>query len=78
MNSTYPFSNQKTDFSGSVYQKVNDSLQSGVSFGWSSKSNETQLAVGCVYKIDDSSSWKVIQVFLSPLHHSQLFSFSLK
>ncbi|XP_074599952.1 voltage-dependent anion-selective channel-like [Brevipalpus obovatus] len=50
--------NQKTDFSGSVYQKVNDSLQSGVSFGWSSKSNETQLAVGCIYKIDDSSSWK--------------------
>lgn len=50
---------QKSDFTGSVYQKVNESLQSGVSFGWSVSNNETHLALGCIYKIDDSSSWKV-------------------
>lgn len=54
------FSSQRTDFTASVYQKVNESLQSGVTFGWSTASNETHLALGCMYKVDDSFSWKVI------------------
>ncbi|XP_053201701.1 voltage-dependent anion-selective channel protein 2-like isoform X2 [Panonychus citri] len=48
--------NEKNDFNGSIYHKVNESLESAVSVGWSADNASTKLALGCVYKLDNTSS----------------------
>jgi len=48
--------NNGTDFGGSVYQKVSDGLETGVSLGWSSAHSNTNLAIGAKYVLDGDSS----------------------
>lgn len=48
--------NDGQEFAGSVYQKVNDKLESGVHLAWTSSSNTTRFGLGCVYKLDSASS----------------------
>merc|ERR1711890_76277 len=47
--------NNGTDFGGSVYQKVSDSLETGVSLGWSSANSNTNFAIGAKYVLDGDS-----------------------
>ncbi|TRY80737.1 hypothetical protein TCAL_04340 [Tigriopus californicus] len=39
-------------FSGSVYQRVNPALETGVQLGWTSSNNATQFGIGCKYNLD--------------------------
>lgn len=48
--------NEKNDFNGSIYHRVNDSLESAVSVGWSADNASTKLGLGCVYQLDSTSS----------------------
>lgn len=48
--------NEKYDFNGSIYNKVNESLESAVSVGWSADNSSTKLALGCVYQLDSTST----------------------
>jgi voltage-dependent anion channel protein 2 len=43
-------------FAGSIYQKVNSQLESGVHMAWAASSNVTTFGLGCVYKLDDNST----------------------
>jgi len=48
--------NDGQEFAGSVYQKVNANLDSGVSVAWTAANNSTRFGIGCVYKVDSSTS----------------------
>lgn len=48
--------NDGQEFGGSVYQKVNDKLESGVLLAWTAGSNATRFGLGCIYKLDRDSS----------------------
>ena len=39
-------------FGGSVYQKVNRQLETGISLGWTSSNNATNFGIGCKYNLD--------------------------
>lgn len=47
------------EFSGSVYQRVNDRLESGINLGWTAGNNVTRFGLGCLYKLDKDSSLRV-------------------
>jgi len=49
--------NDGSDFCGSVYQKVNDNLETAINLGWTSGTNATRFAVGAKYTIDQDSSF---------------------
>ncbi|XP_038061062.1 voltage-dependent anion-selective channel protein 2-like [Patiria miniata] len=48
--------NEGTDFSGAIYQKINDKLESAINVGWTSGTNATRFAVGAKYALDEDSS----------------------
>jgi len=48
--------NDGADFSGSIYQKLNDKLESAINVGWTSGTNATRFAVGAKYALDEDSS----------------------
>lgn len=48
--------NDAQEFSGFMYQKVNDRLESGMQLIWPVGTNATRFALGCVYKVDDNTS----------------------
>jgi voltage-dependent anion channel protein 2 len=43
-------------FGGSIYQKVNASLDSGVDLKWTSGTNATQFGIACKYSLDNDAS----------------------
>jgi len=43
-------------FGGSVYQKVNSQLETGVNLGWTASKNETSFGIGCKYALDKNAS----------------------
>jgi len=45
------------EFTGSVHQKVNESLDAAVSLSWASGTGNTTFALGSKYKIDDDASF---------------------
>ena len=52
----YFYRNDGTDFCGSVYQKVNDKLETAINVGWTSGTNTTRFALGAKYCLDADSS----------------------
>jgi len=48
--------NDGQEFNGSVYQRVNDKLESGIHLAWTSGNNATRFGLGCIYKLDSDSS----------------------
>jgi voltage-dependent anion channel protein 2 len=52
-------SNDGQEFTGSVYQKVNSQLESGINLAWTSGNNTTRFGLGCIYKLDSDSTVKV-------------------
>jgi len=43
-------------FGGSVYQKVNGQLETGINLGWTASKNETSFGIGCKYALDKTAS----------------------
>ena len=54
--SVVTFSNDGSEFAGSIYHKVNKDLEAGVNLSWASGNNATTLGLGAKYKIDKDSS----------------------
>ena len=52
----FSFRNEGTDFCGSVYQKVNENLETAINVGWTSGTNTTRFALGAKYCLDADSS----------------------
>lgn len=48
--------NDGESFGGSIYQKVNPTLETAVNVGWAASKNETTFGIGCKYALDDCAS----------------------
>lgn len=63
--------NDGSEFGGSIYQKVNDKLETAVNLAWTAGSNGTRFGIAAKYQLDSSASISV-SCFLC------LSSFSIK
>lgn len=66
----YANMNDGNEIGGSVYQRINDRLETGVQLGWAAGSNHTHLALASKYQLDPQTVAAVkvnnaCQVFLS-------------
>ncbi|XP_041956332.1 voltage-dependent anion-selective channel protein 3 isoform X1 [Alosa sapidissima] len=48
--------NDGTEFGGSIYQKVNDQLETAVNLAWTAGSNNTRFGIGAKYQLDKNSA----------------------
>uniref|UniRef100_A0A3Q0SV48 Non-selective voltage-gated ion channel VDAC3 n=1 Tax=Amphilophus citrinellus TaxID=61819 RepID=A0A3Q0SV48_AMPCI len=48
--------NDGTEFGGSIYQKVNDELETAVTLAWTAGSNNTRFGIAAKYKLDKDAS----------------------
>ncbi|CAN7976583.1 hypothetical protein HPB47_002504 [Ixodes persulcatus] len=48
--------NDGQEFAGSLYQRVNDCLETGVQLSWTAGTNATRFGLGCVYQLDRETS----------------------
>ncbi|KAM6951512.1 sphingomyelin synthase-related protein 1-like [Aplochiton taeniatus] len=48
--------NDGTEFGGSIYQKVNDKLETAVNLAWTAGSNSTRFGIAAKYQLDSSAS----------------------
>ena len=51
--------NDGSEFYGSVYQKVNSDLETGVQLNWTAGSNATKFGLAAKYTIDKDSTFRV-------------------
>lgn len=58
--------NDGSEFGGSIYQKVNDKLETAVNLAWTAGSNGTRFGIAAKYQLDPSASISV-SYFLQPL-----------
>lgn len=49
-------SNDGSEFGGSIYQKVNDKLETAVNLAWTAGSNGTRFGIAAKYQLDSSAS----------------------
>lgn len=52
-------SNDGQEFGGSLFQKFNPNLETGVQLAWTAGSNATWFGLGCKYQLDSDSSVRV-------------------
>ena len=57
------FSNDGTEFGGSIYQKVNSHMETAVHLAWTAGSNNTRFGIGAKYQLDKDASLSVRAVF---------------
>lgn len=55
----FSLSNDGTEFGGSIYQKVNDDLETAVTLAWTAGSNNTRFGIAAKYKLDKDASLSV-------------------
>lgn len=58
------FRNDGSEFGGSIYQKVNDQLETAVNLAWTAGSNGTRFGIGAKYQLDSSASISVSVILL--------------
>lgn len=51
--------NDGTEFGGSIYQKVNDDLETAVNLSWTAGNSSTRFGIAAKYMLDSSSSISV-------------------
>ncbi|NXW44079.1 VDAC2 protein, partial [Nyctiprogne leucopyga] len=60
--------NDGSEFGGSIYQKVSDSLETAVNLAWTAGSNSTRFGIAAKYKLDSTASISVsVKLTLSAL-----------
>lgn len=59
MKQTFPLRNDGTEFGGSIYQKVNEELETAVTLAWTAGSNNTRFGIAAKYKLDNDASLSV-------------------
>lgn len=55
--------NDGSEFGGSIYQKVNDKLETAVNLAWTAGSNGTRFGIAAKYQLDSSASISVSVFF---------------
>lgn len=53
------FSNDGSEFGGSIYQKVSDNLETAVNLNWAAGSNSTRFGIAAKYLLDPTASISV-------------------
>lgn len=53
------FRNDGTEFGGSIYQKVNDQLETAVNLSWTAGNSNTRFGIAAKYQIDPDASFSV-------------------
>lgn len=56
--------NDGTEFGGSIYQKVNDNLETAVNLAWTAGNSNTRFGIAAKYQIDADASFSVRVVAL--------------
>lgn len=51
--------NDGSEFGGSIYQKVNDNLETAVNLAWTAGNNSTSFGIAAKYQLDSSASISV-------------------
>lgn len=51
--------NDGSEFGGSIYQKVNDDLETAVNLAWTAGNNSTSFGIAAKYQLDSSASISV-------------------
>lgn len=59
----FPLRNDGSEFGGSIYQKVNDELETAVNLAWTAGSNGTRFGIAAKYQLDSSASISVSVFF---------------
>jgi len=57
-----PSRNDGTEFGGSIYQKVNDKLETAVNLAWTAGNSNTRFGIAAKYQIDPDASFSVSAV----------------
>ncbi len=57
--------NDGTEFGGSIYQKVNEQLETAVNLAWTAGNSNTRFGIAAKYQIDSDASFSVSNVTLS-------------
>lgn len=70
--------NDGTEFGGSIYQKVNNKVETSVNLAWTAGSNNTRFGIAAKYQLDEKTSIVVrilLQewVFQAPLNTENLW-----
>ncbi|KAG1679754.1 Voltage-dependent anion-selective channel protein 2 [Nymphon striatum] len=50
--------NDGQEFGGSIYQRVNSQLETGIQLAWQAGSNNTRFGLGCKYQLDRDASFR--------------------
>jgi hypothetical protein len=53
------FRNDGTEFGGSIYQKVSDTLETSVNLAWTAGSNSTRFGIAAKYQLDKDATLSV-------------------
>jgi len=62
------FSNDGTEFGGSIYQKVNSNLEMAINLAWTAGSNNTRFEIGAKHQLDKDTSLSVSMALKIHLH----------
>lgn len=54
-----PLRNDGTEFGGSIYQKVNDQLETAVNLAWTAGNSNTRFGIAAKYQIDADAAFSV-------------------
>lgn len=53
------FSNDGSEFGGSIYQKVSDNLETAINLNWTAGTNNTRFGIAAKYQLDSTASVSV-------------------
>jgi len=53
------FRSDGSEYSGSIYQQVNNKLESGILLSWSSINSASSFGIGCLYKLNSATHIRV-------------------
>lgn len=58
--------NDGTEFGGSIYQRVNEKIETSINLAWTAGSNNTRFGIAAKYRLDCRTSLSVSAVRLDP------------
>lgn len=66
------FSNDGSEFGGSIYQKVSENLETAINLNWVSGTNSTRFGIAAKYQLDPTASISVSKLIATPVLNSSL------
>lgn len=57
------YRNDGTEFGGSIYQKVNDKLETAVNLAWTAGNSNTRFGIAAKYQMDSDASFSVSRIW---------------